>query len=822
MRPRTDNRSGKTSPAPLEKHFREIVVGSGRSQEPYIIAFHYASDNVSSSPLGTLFGFFEVEIHDQDAAYIVNFLASVAKKEYFANPRRSAIESFETTLHKINVALAEIVKHGNISWLGHLHGALGITTQDTLHFSVTGEGEIYLAREDDLHSISTGLAENEGEPHPLKTFTEVASGKLYDGDLVFTLSPSVWSLFSPDDLRRSLNRLGPAGFEQFLRTALVNELSTAAITLITCMAPVELKKSASLPPKPAANLTNVWSDTPFLAARQSKTGATKTKNVAETKDESNDPIRQTAGHIYIQASPDEAFETTDNPWRERWEMFSHGFEEQVRSWNTALRKSSRRIGKESALAFAFLSTWTGQVGRTLNRRIRNLKRTWNDRRQKKAQEKEQAALLKVTEKMPQVRPAAEPREETIPSVASTIAHSDPTPPPREETNTFPPSSERVRRFFQRESRQEVTFGTEAKQLLAQWNERIMQLKSSILPTLEQTRRQLKHLTLWTERYPAALPSRFREFWDARSPKERWLCIGLVVALIIGTLASLNWSDKKVSPVETIVTSPVPESSAPVFPPANEPKATLLSTNRSILSLADGMRAIAFASVNNLPFLVTDRGIVNLATQESIATPEPIRLATAMDDLDLLFLLGTSNRLYNYSVTTKKFSENTLPLPAGTNIDALGAYLTYLYTLDQGAGTLHRFPRAEGGFDTPTRWLKETVALTEGGNMAVFENVALTLQNKEPALYSRGIRSTGTFAGTTTLVTTDALTFDQKTGDLLVLDRAQKRIIRWSNTGTLLAQYYQESWGTAETFTLSPDGTELLVSDQTSVTAWPIQ
>ena len=81
MRSRTDSRSSKATPVTLEKHFKEIVVGSGRSQEPYIIAFHYASDNVSGSPLGTPFGFFEVGIHDQGAAYIGNFLASVAKEE---------------------------------------------------------------------------------------------------------------------------------------------------------------------------------------------------------------------------------------------------------------------------------------------------------------------------------------------------------------------------------------------------------------------------------------------------------------------------------------------------------------------------------------------------------------------------------------------------------------------------------------------------------------------------------------------------------------------------------------------------------------------
>lgn len=71
-------------------------------------------------------GIFEIDDSSEDSKYIVNFLFSVAKNEYFCNPRRGATESFEAALHKINVALAEIVKHGNIRWLGKLHGTIAI------------------------------------------------------------------------------------------------------------------------------------------------------------------------------------------------------------------------------------------------------------------------------------------------------------------------------------------------------------------------------------------------------------------------------------------------------------------------------------------------------------------------------------------------------------------------------------------------------------------------------------------------------------------------------------------------------------------------
>lgn len=819
MRSRTDSRSGKTAPTPLEKRFGEIVVGSGRSQEPYIIAFHYASDNVTGSALGTLFGFFEVEIHDQDAAYIVNFLASVAKKEYFANPRRSPIESFEVALHKINVALAEIIKHGNVSWLGHLHGALGAVSDNFLNFSVTGEGELYLAREEAFHSISTGLAETGSEPHPLKTFTEVSSGELFDGDLVFALSPSIWSLFSPEDLRRSLNRLGPAGFEQFLRTALVNELPIAAVALLTCSAPVELQqpeKPKEVAQKSVVALDNVWSDAPFVAALQSKKSPGIKPALPVPEEKREEYTDQKTGHIYVQASPDAAFEPIDNPWQERWTLFQHGFETKLRAWGIASRKTARRIGKESTFAIGAVGAWLSLLRRSLGRKARSLKRTLEENRAARRHAREEAKRIRAAEAAMHP-PEPEPKPE-ITAPVEPIEYETPASTSPEASEPMTPSSERVRRFFQREARPETTFRTEAKERFKEFSDHFPNLKPVLASSIKRIGNVTRDFAGRMRRTTLFLIAEARAFWQTRSAKERWVIAGLT-AIVISATVYAALPNEEAAPVTPVVQETAPLVTTPAFPPANEPQATLLSASRTVLPLTPDARTITFASINNTLFLVTDRSITNLATQEVSATPEPIRLATAMDDLDSLFVLGASDTLYIYSVSTKQFAKNTLPITG--KIDQMGAYLTYLYTLDRTTGNISRFPRAEGGFGTPTAWLKETVSLAPEGDMAVYENIALTLKNKEPALFSRGKRASVTFAGTTTLVTTDALAFDQKTGDILVLDRANQRIVRWSATGDLQAQYFNASFSNAETITLSPAANELLIADQTSVTAWAI-
>src|SRR3989344_4728482 len=226
-------RPEKIKPAlELDKAVTEILVANGRSVEPFIKVFQYSGENVTKSSLGTLVGIFDIAERSEESAYIVNFLASVAKKEYFNNPRRGAIESFEAALHKINLALAELVKHGNIAWLGKLHGALCVLEKNNLHFSVTGDAQILLLRNGNFSEISAGLASEESSLHPIKTFVEVSSGRMMLADKILLTSPELFTLFSLEDLSKNALRMDDERFAQFLRTALINELDMAGTFII--------------------------------------------------------------------------------------------------------------------------------------------------------------------------------------------------------------------------------------------------------------------------------------------------------------------------------------------------------------------------------------------------------------------------------------------------------------------------------------------------------------------------------------------------------------------------------------------------------------
>ncbi len=793
MRQRIDDRAKKQSLAVLEKSYKEIVVGAGRAQEPYIIAFHYASDNVAGKSLGTLFGFFEVEIHDQDAAYIVNFLTSVAKKEYFANPRRSPTDSFDAALHKINVALAEIVKHGNVSWLGHLHGAIGAVNENLLHFSATGEGELYLARNDSFQSISQGLADTGSEPHPLKTFTEVSSGELFDGDLVIAFSPSIWSLFSPGELARSLSRLGPAGFEQFLRTALINELPVAAAAILLCSAPVEVIKPAPArkeSKKPPISLENVWSGKPFSEALQSKHESSPSKKEPSSQGEvpKTEYTDAKTGHIYVQASNDESFRTPDTHWKESWDVFRHHFDLHARAAQASTKKTFRRISKESGFLVDELYSQLSVLKRAAERRTRLSKRSiqlkWQAFREARQVRESENRSIPVTEIDPPTN---------TPAPAITI--SEP--------------SDSVRSRY-------VSLGEKARAT----HLRVRTISMGALGTgKEAWHRMVRKIANLLSRLFSAIPPLIQNL-----STKGWLflitgcVIMLALSLFLFSTDETGVSEQTAAPA---VENTPATAEAKVFPPADEPLSIRLSGDRTLSPIGDAA-TVALTNINDVPFLITGKRITNLKTQESTNAPETIRLATGMDDLDALFLLSESGALYLYSVTNKKFELNTLPLASGTNIDALGSYLTYLYVLDQTAGKIYRFPRAEGGFGDAITWSKETLNLKEKSAMSVYENIALVGNDGRPIIFTRGKNTGVVFSGSAAPVMTDTLSFNPKNGDVFALDRGSRRILRWSLSGVLINQYFHESFSGTEAITVSNDGTELLTSSHGAVAVWRIQ
>lgn len=791
----------------LRVSYEAITIGTGRSAEPYIIAFHYKNDNVAGKNLGTLFGFFEVEIHDEDAAYIVNFLASIAKKEYFANPRRSIEDSFETTLHKVNVALAEIAKEGNISWLGHLHGILACISDANLHFSATGDGVLGLLREDTFRPISDGLAENLSEPHPLKTFTEVSSGKLMDGDILLALSPAIWTLFTPEDIKKNARRFGEREFEQFLRTALINELPIAGAVIVrvtteTIVVP-PLKKPTAISAdtqNTETPLTNVWSRQAFEKAKAARLATLEVKETLTVEHEvslltnpgKEEYIDKKTGHIYIQGEETPP-ENDTGLWKAKVELMLGSFLRNTDIYQDQFRRSFRRWKKQGVIFFENAGAFSARLGRSLSRRFRSALRHWRESRIKNtsvAPVNQGGVLQNTQEQTSSTSPRSEFFSKNLrTTLVSNVQNFE------ERLKKIVPSQKNTSPLSQAPSAWQLTMKNH-------W----LSLKN-----------QFRYLYQKFIQKSRIIATQVQNFWRNRSSKERSLFLGITAAgltILLGSVFYMNrstlWQEETLqkTPVASQVV-PLNQIPASKNPEQDESLATRLADGRP-LTAPFNFTPINFVSINNIAFGITQDRIVNTATQESIPTPETIRLATAMDDLDALFLFGQSNTLHIYTIVNKKFETNILPLPEGVIPAALGSYLTYLYVLDEKTRDIYRFPRSEDGFAAPTKWSKQALDNILPVSLTIGESVAAINTNGLPQLYERGKILSVNFSGTKNPPHLTALTFDKASGDLLALDPSTQRIVRWKTDGTLVAQYFHSSFEGASHIIVGEKNTLLVI------------
>jgi len=214
----------------LKASFERVLVCKKEKYRPFLEIFINEPENVEQQRLGVLGGIFELTNNSEDSSYIANFLISVVKKEYYSKTKRGPMESFEVALQKANSALSKIAEHNSIDWIGHLNSALFVLEKNSIHFSQTGNAHIFLLRSERL----TDLAENslaEISPNPLKTFTDVLSGRLEKNDRFIITTHNIFDIFSFEEIRKSALNFSFSKLYRFFKTAIGYELDRSAILM---------------------------------------------------------------------------------------------------------------------------------------------------------------------------------------------------------------------------------------------------------------------------------------------------------------------------------------------------------------------------------------------------------------------------------------------------------------------------------------------------------------------------------------------------------------------------------------------------------------
>jgi hypothetical protein len=813
----------------LEPKFHNVLICKKTDCRPFLEVLIEEPENISHQNLGTLVGIFQIDDRSEDSSYVVNYLISIIKKEYFSHINRGSVENFEAALRKANLALAKLATHENIGWIGKINALCAVIEKNNLLLSQTGNASAFLLRGTMLAEITEAPLE-EADSNPLKTFQDVISGKIEKDDKLIFTTKELFDIFSLEEIKKSALKFSRENFIQFLNTALVNELDQVA-TLVVDIS----EKTAEIIESPAARRlekTNVFSQTAFQKelspkmrererAKEEKVKKERQEMIQELKENAKDFVDKKTGHIYIKEPRD--FPVEDSTQKPGIDFAP--FKEKSAELFLASFSRLKSVGKKTKL-FS-LSLWGKGITKISQIRLK-----------RKTAPHENIPLQKELLSEP------EPKKETLVAM---------------ETKT--PVSEKLRISYSNlELKTKTLTAWRLTKKSAGWLEdetlagliwllrkptKLLLSSTAFIKRKWQDRRTEKIATKYAskdaKRYPwentapdpqlakspqniptenakpeklveikKILPdfSRLKKITQGLDRKQKIFSLVALVLLLVIPYWIVRWEN-------TPKTKPVPPAEAPpIIVPLEKDLA--VSRIEKLTNIYTGNVA-KIINLNNKFFAQTETEIIDLENQKTTPLPSDFQdpeLFFAMDDLNLIFLVK-NNRITSLAPATGKFTPNNLVFPENADIVAAQTYLTYAYLFDAKNNQIYRYPRAEGGFGEKTAWLKETLALSGAKTIAINENVFLASEAEIQKLF-RGKKVDFSVEKTATPIKFTKLYTKRDSSHLYVLDNANARVVKLDNDGKILAQYYNEKIAEADDFSVSEENNLVYLSTKNGV------
>lgn len=123
-------------------------------------------------------------------------------------PGKNLEDQFELLLRTVNERLNDLSEQGETDWIGNLNGLIMVLSQDQIQFAQTGSCPTYLLQNNRIRQITDDNG-SEREPHPLKTFSNLASGRIQELDQLLIANHELYREISLDALRRIINSSTP-------------------------------------------------------------------------------------------------------------------------------------------------------------------------------------------------------------------------------------------------------------------------------------------------------------------------------------------------------------------------------------------------------------------------------------------------------------------------------------------------------------------------------------------------------------------------------------------------------------------------------------
>ena len=786
------------------------MVINNSSLKPYIELFEYAPENIYQKPLGNLIGFFEIKEYSEESAYVVNFLTSVLKKEYYTNPRRSVTESFDSALHKVNLALSEVAKHGNVEWIGKLHAAICVIEKNSIHFTVAGNAKIFLSRKKILTDIGEGLSSDENAPHPLKTFINVSSGRLEKEDRLIITCEDIFHILKLSDLKKNLERLTKQQFVQFLKTALSNELEMIA-TIVTDFEEAKkipaAKKLTTIDDDFEQESINVFSNTAFS---EKNVISSTIVDLNQTQEESptTEYTDKKTGHIYVQGgAPPEEISQAQHYWELTVEKMTDG-------WN--FTKNS--LGRNANL-----------LKKRLAKKIQQVKNKAELRQQQVQAEKElqleqeqlllqQAQAEKILEDMREPEPATEqPRPNPSPKrKLAEIINLKEKPQSVQEFSAAQQenfeneenNSAEDEELLALQTNQQTDFKNQQrfKLLFERLNFFLGQATAKIIASFKSLQKIQRPLSYWITaifqktknkklnlKDSKIIPhlSKLKGLYQKMTSQQKINALLSLVIIFVVPIFIANWLNRpKPATIKDLPVAPISQ----VAKLANEKNISFNNETTNLLSKTN-LKNVLVTDGNIIT--TTDKNVITLKNGQQFEYPLPSNIgnivtSTYMSSISTVILLTDQNKVSSFTPANSKFSENKINLGNASASSLIGTYLTYLYVLDPAANQIARYPRADGGFGDQINWLKDNVTLDSTSDLTIDDSVYI-VKNNQVLKFSKGKQEALTLETSNTPVQFDKIFTNIDLKSLYALDTKNSRLVQYDKaSGSITAQFYSEN------------------------------
>lgn len=196
-----------------------------KEKEAVAIAYEHIPRNPEEQAHGSIYAVVEIEDSGGHAEEIAEKIIDILHSEYYEDLTREPLASFEASLAKINEELAERSSEGQINWLGKLNAVLAVLSGNVLHLTQGGKAEAYLYRSDHAMHLTEDLTGD--SINPLRTFINVASGDLTEGDRLSFVTPGVFFKLSKNELKKYSTENSPKNAAENISQIIAGENGSA-------------------------------------------------------------------------------------------------------------------------------------------------------------------------------------------------------------------------------------------------------------------------------------------------------------------------------------------------------------------------------------------------------------------------------------------------------------------------------------------------------------------------------------------------------------------------------------------------------------------